>query len=72
MQTVIHVKANLYDIVWDTQHKSTTLPESVRVNFKTTDSGGFMHTAIIRDLEARYGVKVLSFSKKDFKWSVCN
>ena len=70
MSTLIHVRANIYDIVWDTKHKGTTLPHSVNVNFKTTDTSGFMHQAIIKDLEARYLIKVSSFSKRGLTWKL--
>ena len=70
MTTTIHVKADLYDITWDTPHKGTTLPTAVRVNFKTHDFDGFMHQAIVKDLESRYFVKVLSFSKQNFQYTI--
>ena len=61
----IRIKADLYDITWDTPHKWTTLPAQVRVDFKTEyfEEGQFLATAICRDLESRYRVPVKGWER---------
>lgn len=68
--TTIHIRADIYNIEWDTLHKCTTLPDSVHIDIKTKDVDDFMHQAIMHDLETRYGVKATSYSKRNFQFSV--
>ena len=70
MSTTIHVKADIYNIEWDTLNQYTSLPTSVHIDIKTKDVDGFMHQAIMHDLEKRYLVKVASYSKRNFQFSV--